>query len=190
VLLAWLTVVWIALWGDVSIANAVGGLATAVVLVTIFPPERPMRFVARPVAVVRFFVVFTWRLVEASAVVAWEVVTPRNRINEGIVEVPARGTSDLVLTVLANVISLTPGTLTIELDRNRRVLFVHVLHLHDVNEVRRSIRELESLVIRAFGSRRAVAALDVGPDQHPAGWPPAGQPSADRPSADEEEPTR
>jgi len=113
----------------------------------------------RPVAVVRFLVVFAWQLVAASAVVAWEVITPRNRINEGIVEIPVRGASDLVTAVVANAISLTPGTLTIEVDRPGARLFVHVLHLRDVEQLRAEIRELEALVIRAFGSDRSIAAL-------------------------------
>jgi multicomponent Na+:H+ antiporter subunit E len=161
VLVGWLTVVWIALWGDVSAANAVGGVLAGVGLVLVFPPERPLRFVVRPIAIVKFLVVFAWRLVEASAIVAWEVITPRNRINEGIVAVPVRGASELVITVVANVISLTPGTLTIEVDRAHRMLFVHVLHLHDVEAVRRSVREIEILVVKAFGNARAVRALEV-----------------------------
>jgi multicomponent Na+:H+ antiporter subunit E len=169
---AWLTVVWMALWGEISSATALVGAIVGVALVLLFPPERPMRFVARPAAVARFLAVFAWRLVEASAIVAWEVVTPRNRINEGVVAVPVRGASDLVVTVLANVISLTPGTLTIEVDRSRRLLFVHVLHLHDVEQVRRSVWRIESLVLQAFGTRQAIAAgASVAPGAGRGGLP-------------------
>ena len=161
VLVGWLTIVWVALWGDLAVGTAVAGVLAGIALVARFPPTRPLRFVVRPFAVMRFLVVFAWQLVVASAVVAWEVITPRNRINEGIVEIPVRGASELVTAVVANAISLTPGTLTIEIDRPRGRLYVHVLHLHDVEQVRADIRALEALVIRAFGSERSIASLDL-----------------------------
>lgn len=159
VVASWLTVVWVLLWGDPSIGNVIAGAVIGTVLVALFRPETSFAFSVRPVAVVRFLLVLAWRLVEASAIVAYEVVTPRNRITEGIVAVPIRGASDLVITIVANATSLTPGTLTIEvLDRD--TIYVHVLHLRDVETVRRSILRLEAVAIQAFGSAEAIAALD------------------------------
>jgi multicomponent Na+:H+ antiporter subunit E len=162
-LLAWLMVVWVILWGRFSVANVASGLVVGLILLTLFPIDPPQgRASLRPLAAVRFLVFFAFKLIEASAVVAWEVMTPRNRINEGIVAVPIRGASDLVITVVANAISLTPGTLTIEVRREPALLYVHVLHLHDIESVRRDVRTLETLAVRAFGSAEAVAALDRG----------------------------
>ncbi len=154
----WLTVVWVLLWGDVSPGNVLSGAALGAALVVLFRPDPSFAPAVRPVAVVRFFLVFAWRLIEASAIVAFEVITPRNRINEGIVAVPIRGASDLVVTIVANATSLTPGTLTIEVI-GRETLYVHVLHLRDIETVRRSIRRIEELAIEAFGSAEAIAAL-------------------------------
>ena len=159
-LLVWLVVVWVALWEQVSPANVASGLVVALVVLTLFPlgtRQRSGRVV--PVAAVRFLVYFAWKLVEASAIVAWEVVTPRNRINEGIVAIPIRGVSDVVITVVANAISLTPGTLTLEARRSPAVLYVHVLHLRDVEAVRRETLHLEALAIRAFGPPEVAARL-------------------------------
>lgn len=156
----WLVVVWVALWEDVSAANVASGLVLAGALMVAFrrePAARQGRF--RPLAAGRFAAYFAWKLVEANAILAWEVVTPRNRINEGIVAIPIRGVSDALITVVANAISLTPGTLTIEADREPPVLYVHVLHLHDVEAVRREVQHLEALAIRAFGSDTAVRLL-------------------------------
>lgn len=159
VIVGWLTFVWVALWGDLDAANALTGAFIGSVLVVLFPPERPLFPVVRPVALLHFAVVFLWRLLVASAVVAWEVATPRNRINEGIVAVPVLGASDLVVTVVANAVSLTPGTLTLEVDREGNTLYVHVLHLRDVETARRDIRDLEILAIRALGNRDALTRL-------------------------------
>ncbi len=149
--LSWLAVAWVALWGDISLANVIAGLALATLLVAGFPPPtapEPVRF--HPLAAARFVLHFARKLVEASAIVAWEVVTPRNRINEGIVAVPLDTSSTTVVTLVANAISLTPGTLTLEVTDHPTVLYVHVLHLHDIASVRRDVRRLETLALGAF----------------------------------------
>lgn len=157
----WLVVAWVALWGDVTTANLASGVVVALAVLTAFPlrPRTgPGRF--RPLHVLRLLAYFLAKLVEANAVVAWEVVTPRNKINEGIVAVPVTGASDVLVSVVANAISLTPGTLTIEIRTDPHVLFVHVLHLHDIDAVRRDVTRLERYVLRAFGTDEAVAEVE------------------------------
>jgi multicomponent Na+:H+ antiporter subunit E len=176
---AWLVVAWVALWGSASAANVASGVVVAFVLLAVFPlhlTTRQGRF--RPLQALRFFGYFLAKLVEANAVVAWEVVTPSNRINEGIVAVPVTGASDVLVSMVANVISLTPGTLTIEIRTDPHVLFVHVLHLHDIDAVRRDVTRLERYVLRAFGSDEAVievearlAALDAASASQPGRTP-------------------
>lgn len=158
-ILAWLVVVWVALWEALSWANLLAGLLVGASLLTLFPPQVGERTgTVHPLAAARFLAYFAWKLVEASAVVAWEVVTPKNRINEGIVAVPIQGASDALTTLVANSISLTPGTLTLEVDRHPPVLYLHVLHLRAVDAVRREAQHLELLAILAFGSPEAVRA--------------------------------
>lgn len=168
-LVAWLVVVWDALWGNLSVANVASGAAVAAFLVALFPPVGIPSLTLRPLAALRFLGYFARKLVEANAVVAWEVVTPRNRIREGIVAVPIQGASPALVALVANAVSLTPGTLTIEVGRAPAVLYVHVLHLHDPEAVRRDVRRLERLAVRAFGDAQAVAALgSEGPDDNGA----------------------
>ena len=163
--LVWLVVVWVALWGDLSAANVASGVVVGVLVLMAFPlAGHRSSSRLRPLAAARFAAWFAWKLAEASAVVAWEAVTPRNRINEGIVAIPIRGVSDGVITLVANAISLTPGTLTLEVRRRPAVLYVHVLHLHDIEAVRREVRHLEVLAIRAFGPLEAARAIAAGDD--------------------------
>lgn len=154
---AWLIAVWLFLWGEVSVGNLLAGTAVACAVLLIFPPRQAnRRGRVRPLAALRFFAFFSWRLVQSNLVVAWEIVTPRNRINEGVVAVPIRHFSEALTTVLANSISLTPGTLTIEVFPDPTVLYVHVLHLRDVEEVRQDVQKLELMVVKAFGSEEAI----------------------------------
>lgn len=161
-MVAWLMVVWVLLWEDLSAANLLAGFALGALLVLLFPVgERGIPGAFRPVAAAHVLLYFVWKLVEASVIVGWEVLTPQNRINEGIVAIPIRGISDTLTTLVANAISLTPGTLTLEIRQRPTVLYVHVLHLDDVDAVRRDVQYLEVLAIRAFGSAEAIAATEA-----------------------------
>lgn len=155
----WLTTMWVLLWGELSAANVAGGIIVATVLVTVFPvaPSGP-RSRLRPVATVRFVLHFVFKLVEANLILAWEIATPGNRIREGVVAVPVRVSSGGVVTLVANTISLTPGTLTLEVDLERKVIYVHVLHLHDLEQVRKDLHRFEELALLAFGTPEEVAA--------------------------------
>jgi multicomponent Na+:H+ antiporter subunit E len=60
---------------------------------------------------------------------------------------------------VADAVSLTPGTLTLEVQREPLILYVHVLHLRSVEDVRRDVRRLELDAVRAFGSAEALRGL-------------------------------
>jgi multicomponent Na+:H+ antiporter subunit E len=165
----WLTLVWVALWGDITAANVLSGAVVATLVLVSFPFERDERRGAfRPVAGLRFVAFFVWQLVTANVQVAWEVLTPRNRENEGILCVPVvPSASQTLLTLVVNSIGLTPGTMVIDLTERPRYLYVHVLHLDDVDEARANLMRFQELAVRAFGSAQAVAELDELP-QPPA----------------------
>lgn len=162
----WLTGVWVVLWGEASVGNVLAGVvvATALVVAFRFPIQPSPAGVFRPFHAVAFFLFFLWKLVEASVIVAWEVVTPRNRINEAIIAVPIHGASDTLATIVANFITLTPGTLTLEFERAPSILYIHVLHLRSIEAVRRDVQRLERIAVRAFGSADALRALEPGGD--------------------------
>lgn len=163
--LVWLTVLWVGLWHDVSVANVASGLAVGTVVLGIagLPRllDRDDRHRAR-FSLLRtlHFVGFVFaKLVEANLFLAWEIVTPRNRINVGVVAVPLRTESTTAAMVVANVITLTPGSITIESIGSPPVLYVNVMHLHDLDQVRRDLLHIEELSVRAFGSAAARAQL-------------------------------
>ena len=158
----WLTVVWVGLWGSVTAANVLGGVAVALLLATALPlTEVPTAAVVRPLALLRFLAFFVVDLVRSSLQVAALVLGPRRALRQAVVAVPVRGASDSLLTLLANAISLTPGTLTLEVDRPGSTLYVHVIDVGEgVDAVRADLLHIERLAILAVGSadvRRALA---------------------------------
>ncbi len=162
-----LTAIWVVLWSEPSVANVVGGLVVAGVIVALFDTWRRGPVIVRPLAAARFAAWFLWKLVESNVVVARTVVAPRDRIRTGIVAVPLRGCSDAVATLIADAISLTPGTLTLEVRRDPLTLYVHALDTRDVEQVQRDVRTLEVLAVRAFGDDAALAGLA---DDDTASW--------------------
>ena len=154
VALVWLLVVWLGLWRDLSPANVASGLVLGAAVLALFPlPPAHQRLRVRPVALLRFVVAFTTSVVKANLIVAWEVVTPRNQINEGIVAVPLATSDPVVITLISHAIILAPGTMVIDIDRDpSTVLFVHVLHLRSPDGVRRDVQALERLASAAVGA--------------------------------------
>lgn len=147
-----LVVIWIALWGDVSVANIVGGALVATAVVALFHPgrrERLGRF--RPVAATRFLGHALASLVHSTGAVAWEVLTPTDRTRPGILAVPLPSATPVVLTAVTMVVGMTPGTVVVEVHHAPTVLYVHVLHLHDPAAIRRQIGRLEARALAAFG---------------------------------------
>lgn len=153
--------IWMALWSDLSIANALSGLAIALGITVIFAPHPPGQLIIRPIHQLRFALYFAWMMAQSTVVVARAVVSPHEAVHTGIVAVPLHGCSDAVVTLIADAITLTPGSLTVEVRREPPVLFVHALDLRDVEGVQATIRTLEVLAIRAFGSDEALAGLTV-----------------------------
>lgn len=153
----WLVVVWLALWRDVSIANLVSGVLVAGAVVWTFPAPDREGLSFRPLALVRFVAATAVSIVRANLVVAWEVVTPRNRINEGVVAVSLASHDPAVITLVSHAIILAPGTMVIDIERGEddraSRLYVHVLHLRDVEDVRDEVLHLERLALAAVRGR-------------------------------------
>lgn len=156
-----LVVIWLMLWGEVTPANLLSGLLVALVVVAGFDRTRRGRVVIRPIHAARFALHFAGRLVVSGVVVARTVIAPAHRVRTGVVAVPLVGCSDAVVTLVADAVSLTPGTLTIEVRREPPTLFVHALDVKEVEQVQAEVRRLEVLAVRAFGSDEALAQLSV-----------------------------
>ncbi len=161
--LVWLATMWVLLWADITIANAVGGLlAGGLVILLVGPRASRLSSRIHPVGLMVFVAVFARELLKAVAQVTWQVVGwPNRRFREAVVAYQAGPISPGLLSILGNTISLTPGTLTLEIDEQHHVLYVHVLHLTDPDEFADGIRVLERAVVRAFASEAEAAAAEA-----------------------------
>jgi multicomponent Na+:H+ antiporter subunit E len=151
-----LAAIWVLLWGRLSVANVVSGVAVSALLVVVLPGARPLPRLAafRPAAVARLAVHLVRQLVVSNALLIREVLAPQTGIRTAIRGVPAPGCSPEVLTILANFMAMAPGTMPVEVRREPPTLYVHVLRARDIEEARRELVRLRDLTTAAFGGGR------------------------------------
>jgi multicomponent Na+:H+ antiporter subunit E len=167
-LVVWLTLVWALLWGDFGLASLTAGIAVALFVVWIGRPAHVhgMQLTSfHPVSALVFVAYFAVQLVKSNLQVAWTVISPRPRVHTAIVAVPMHVASDGIVTVVANAVTLTPGTLTVDVhdadDGTPPVIYVHVLQFHGAESVRAEVLHLERLAVRAFGTEQQRADLEA-----------------------------
>jgi multicomponent Na+:H+ antiporter subunit E len=94
---------------------------------------------------------FVKELVVSNFRVLWDIITPGHISRPGIIGVPLDAASDLEIFLVANLLSLTPGTLSVDVSDDRRTLFVHVMFLEDVEKTRMEIKQqLERRVLEVL----------------------------------------
>lgn len=151
-----LTAVWVMLWGELSVANVLGG-AVVGLLVTVLLPLPPVDFhgTVRPLSLLFLFVRFVYDLAVASVHVAVLALDLRTVPRGAVVGVQLRSHSDLYLTITAELSTLTPGSIVIEAHRLTGMLYLHVLDIESyggADKVREDTLALEERVLRAFAS--------------------------------------
>jgi multicomponent Na+:H+ antiporter subunit E len=161
--IGWLTLVWVLLWGTFSAANILSGIALGIVVTTVLPlPTVRLGGRLHPWASAKFAAHFAFDLVRASAQVALTALRPGPPPPSSIVAVRMCSRSELHLALTAQAISLTPGSLVVELDPDSATIWTHVLGAGDdaaVDRYRAHVAELEARIIHAVGSRSDLALL-------------------------------
>lgn len=158
-----LTVIWVLLWGDLSLLTILGGLVLAWLISTVLwlPPAgftgrfHPWRILVLAVAQLRDLAV-------ASFLVAAVAFRPRVVLRPGIVRVDLRSDHDLYQVAVSQLISVVPGTLVVETTRHPRRLYLHVFHLPDEQAVARerdAALAIERRLVRAFGNADDIEAV-------------------------------
>jgi multicomponent Na+:H+ antiporter subunit E len=159
-----LLVVWLLLWGEPSVSNIASGVVVIAVVLLVFDQgRRTHRHRLAPWGTAMLLARFLVDLVVSSGRVVLAVVAPSpTRRRAGVVAVPLSCNSPLVLKTVSDLLCLTPGTLTVEIDVDPTVLYVHVLGLNDADAVRRDVQALEQRVLKALP---LVANPSPGKDQ-------------------------
>lgn len=101
-------------------------------------------------------------LAKANATVGLDILTPGSRATPGFVELPLRSVTDLEITMLANLISLTPGTVTVAVREEPATLWVHGLYVRDPESFRAELHAMEDRMLGAMRRPARARALATG----------------------------
>ncbi len=147
-----LALVWVAISGSYSIPNLAFGFAIGwIVLFLVREQLQTAKAVIRPVALLLLIALFIKELVLSAFKVAKLVLSPSMDIKPGIFAYPLKVDRDFEITLLANLITLTPGTLSVDVSDDRRTLFVHGMDCSDPEQARRDISQgFERRILEAF----------------------------------------
>ncbi len=139
-----LFLVWIGLTNSLNIQELIVGTIVSFIIAKFFTQNREFNLKDLAVKYIKFIPIFLKNLIESNIAVAKIVLNPKLPINTGIVKLKTDLTNEHDKLILANAITLTPGTITVELRDSE--LFIHVLNLDGFDRAKLQdsiVRELE-----------------------------------------------
>jgi multicomponent Na+:H+ antiporter subunit E len=139
-----LTLIWVFLTGGYEFNNFLFGFVLSFIILWILSgvenkeTKKYFKIVPRVISFIGFFI---WELTKANIQVAYEVITPKFTMQPGIIAVPLDAKTDLEITLLANLITLTPGTLAMDVSTDRSILYVHGMYVMNKKEFIKDIKQ-------------------------------------------------
>ena len=151
-----LTAAWVAFFNTFSVLSVMSGFAVGSLVIFLLQPliGAPPSYFRRGWFWSKLVVMFLYELVVSSLAVLVDIVTPTHRARPAIIDVPLDVRTDTGILLATNLISLTPGTLSVDVSPDRRTLRIHAMFADDPDAVRRQIKEgMERWVIDAVEER-------------------------------------
>ena len=152
--------IWLALTAGAGLQEIIAGVVIAVIVTLIAgrfvfaqTPSSKKSFVRRAVYGLLYFFRFLWEMIKANLHVAYIVLHPMRPVKPGIVKIKTNLTRDIALTILGNSITLTPGTFTVDVDPDNRILYIHCITVlsSDIEENTKRIgQRFEPLLTEVF----------------------------------------
>jgi multicomponent Na+:H+ antiporter subunit E len=138
-----LAIVWAFATGQLSVGNFfIGFIIGYFVLLFIQDSDTRPPYFLRVARVLQFAVFYLNQLLKSNLRLAHDVITPTHYMRPGVIAVPLDVRTDAEITLLANLITLTPGTLSLELSDDRHTLYVHIMYIDsDAEQARREIKD-------------------------------------------------
>lgn len=138
-----LWLIWLLLNNTVALGHVVLGA-----LLAIFIPWFSAGFwqekvtIRRPLLLAKFVCVVIYQILIANMMVARLILTNQEKLHPGFLSVPLELTSPIAISLLANTISLTPGTVSCDLSEDQKSLLIHALHIEDADAIITEIKQL------------------------------------------------
>ncbi len=124
--------IWIALTGSMYYSNFLFGFLLGFFILWIMNiNETDQRYFYRVPKTAGFVLYFLYEMIVANIQVAYDVITPKYFFKPGIIRYPLNARTDFEINLLATIISLTPGTLILDISNDKSALYIHVMYLKD-----------------------------------------------------------
>lgn len=157
VLLLGLVLLWCLVWGQFTVLSVVSGAVLAVAISVLFYlPAIDLSGRINLWYTAVFFVRLIADICRASIQVSWLVIDPRYKPSSAVLAIPLDTRSDLIMMFTAESISLVPGSIVVDIDRQESVLYVHVINAandDDLERFRASVFATEKRLVMAIGSK-------------------------------------
>jgi multicomponent Na+:H+ antiporter subunit E len=138
-----LTFVWVAITGTLNFVNFLFGYILGFAILWLIERRKnkeKKQYFYRVPKIIGFILYFIYDLLKANFKIAFDVMTPNYFMSPGIVEYPLNAQNDFEITMLSNIISLTPGTLIIDVSEDRQAMYIHAMYLTDKEKFIEHIR--------------------------------------------------
>lgn len=147
-----LALTWVAVTGFFGSLNFIFGfILGALVLYMIREQVGSVGYFSRALRIISLFILFLYELVMSAIRVAILVLSPKMKLHPGIFAYQLKVDRDFEITLLANMITLTPGTLSVDVSEDKKFLYVHAIDCSDPDETRRGIADgFERKILEAF----------------------------------------
>ncbi|MDF7823167.1 Na+/H+ antiporter subunit E [Pontiellaceae bacterium B12227] len=138
-----ISMLWALLTGRVTVGNLAVGFALGYLALTLMYSNAVEKssYFQKTVQLIRFTLIFFKELIVSSWRVAVDVVKPLPLMRPGVIGIPLDAETDLEITLLANVISLTPGTLSLDVSKDRKTLYIHAMYVVNPDDLRAEIKD-------------------------------------------------
>lgn len=148
-----LALAWAGVSGSFGLANLLFGFVLGALALSLIREQvGSVGYFSRLRRVASLAVLFVYELVLSASRVAWLVINPAPmNLKPGIIAYPLKVDRDFEITLLANLITLTPGTLSVDVSNDRTQLFIHALDCSDPESIKEDIANgFERKILEAF----------------------------------------
>ncbi|MBR2656749.1 Na+/H+ antiporter subunit E [Yoonia sp.] len=148
-----LAIIWAALWGSPTLLMVATGYVLGFMTLWFAAPVFGLNnaYFLRSWRILRLIMFFLYELVMSSLRVAYDVLTPNDYSTPAILDMPLDVNSDFEILLVTNLISLTPGTLSLDVSDDRKTLTFHAMYAEDPDAVIAELKNgMERLVREVF----------------------------------------
>ena len=147
-----LAAAWVLMTGSFEFLNYVFGFAIGytVILLMSRSVSALTDYPRRLPRAIYFLLYLIGELIKSNVKIAFDIITPTFLGKPGVIGIELEAKTNLEITLVANLISLTPGTLSLDVSANKKILFVHAMYLINEDAVRAELKHLEQRLLKVM----------------------------------------